>query len=90
MVFEMALRRTGRDDIVPHGFRSSFRDWTEEKTSFKRSVIEAALAHKVRDKVEAAYHRTKQFEQRIPLMAAWAQFATAAPKAKVVKISREG
>jgi integrase len=90
MVFEMALRRMGRDDVVPHGFRSSFRDWAEEKTSFKRSVIEAALAHKVRDKVEAAYHRTKQFEQRIPLMAAWAQFATAAPKAKVVNISREG
>ena len=61
MVFLMALRRMGRNDITPHGFRSSFRDWAEERTQFKPSVIEAALAHKVADKVEAAYGRTKLF-----------------------------
>ncbi len=86
MALEMALRRMERTDITAHGFRSSFRDWAEEKTRFKRSVIEAALAHKIQDKVEAAYLRTKLFDQRIPLMQSWAAFATAAPSMKVVKI----
>ena len=86
MVFLMALRRMGRNDITPHGFRSSFRDWAEERTKFKPSVIEAALAHKVGDKVETAYLRTKLFAQRIPLMDAWSRFAIAVPSQKVVKM----
>jgi integrase len=86
MVFLMALRRMERNDITPHGFRSSFRDWAEERTKFKPSVIEAALAHKVGDKVEAAYLRTKLFTQRIPLMDAWSRFAIAMPSHKVVKM----
>ncbi len=87
MVFEMTLReRMDRTDIVPHGFRSTFRDWAEEKTKFKRSVIEAALAHTIKDKVEAAYLRTRLFDQRRPLMAAWAAFATSKPAQKVVSI----
>ena len=87
MVFEMILRRMGRNDITPHGFRSSFRDWAEERTSFKGSVIEAALAHTVRDKVEAAYRRGDLFDQRRRLMDAWAAFATAVLSAKVVRIA---
>jgi integrase len=75
-----------RRDITAHGFRSAFRDWAEEKTHFKRSVIEAALAHKIKDKVEAAYLRTKLFAQRVPLMDAWSAFATAKPVQKVVRI----
>jgi len=86
MAFEMALRRMERRDITAHGFRSAFRDWAEEKTHFKRSVIEAALAHKIKDKVEAAYLRTKLFAQRVPLMDAWSAFATAKPVQKVVRI----
>jgi integrase len=86
MVFLMALRRMGRNDITPHGFRSSFRDWAEERTNFKPSVIEAALAHKVADKVEAAYRRTKLFTQRIPLMDAWTRFVVSVPVQKVVKM----
>jgi integrase len=86
MVFLMALRRMGRSSITPHGFRSSFRDWAEERTQFKPSVIEAALAHKVADKVEAAYRRTKLFTQRIPLMDAWARFAVARSVQKVVQM----
>lgn len=89
MALEMILRRMERSDITVHGFRSSFRDWAEERTKFKRSAIEAALAHTIKDKVEAAYLRTKLFDQRIPLMDTWGAFATAAPKPKVVKISRE-
>ncbi len=87
MAFEMTLRdRMDRSDITAHGFRSSFRDWAEEKTSFPNSVIEAALAHTVKNKVEAAYLRTKLFDQRRPLMEKWAACATAKLSAKVVKI----
>ena len=85
MVFLMALRRMGRGDITTHGFRSSFRDWAEERTHFPRTVCEAALAHTVRDKTEAAYRRTDLFEKRLDLMHAWAQYATADP-ARIVSI----
>jgi integrase len=76
MVFLMALRRMGRKDVTPHGFRSSFRDWAAERTNLPRAVCEAALAHTVRDKTEAAYHRTDLFDRRRELMDSWAQFAT--------------
>ena len=58
--------------IVVHGFRSSFRDWCEEETSTPRAVSEAALAHSIESKVEAAYHRTDHFEKRRILMDQWA------------------
>lgn len=54
MAFLMLLRRLKRNDITAHGFRSSFRDWAAEKTRFPRSACEAALAHVVKDKTEAA------------------------------------
>ena len=56
--------------VVPHGFRSSFRDWAAEETDHPREVVEAALAHKVRNQIEAAYRRTDLFERR--LMDDWA------------------
>ena len=61
-------------DGVPHGFRSSFRDWASELTNAPRDVMEAALAHTVRDKVEAAYNRTDLFEHRRTLMDQWASY----------------
>jgi integrase len=76
MVFIATLKRMKRTDVTPHGFRSSFRDWSEERTNHPRSVTEAALAHVVRDKTEAAYRRTDLFERRRKLMAAWAAFCT--------------
>lgn len=85
MCFHMLLRRMKRTDCTPHGFRSSFRDWTEERTNYPRTVTEAALAHVVADKTEAAYRRTDLFARRRKLMDAWAGFATAQP-AKVVKM----
>lgn len=85
MVFLMTLRRMKRDDLTAHGFRSSFRDWAAERTNFSRAVCEAALAHTLRDKTEAAYNRTDLFERRRELMAAWSTFATAKP-ADVVPI----
>ena len=85
MSFDMALRRMERDNATTHGFRSTFRDWAEEKTSFVNSVVEAALAHTVKNKVEAAYLRTKLFDKRREVMDAWAQFVTSAA-AKVVRM----
>ena len=61
---------------VPHGFRSSFRDWAGEETDHPREVIEAALAHVVRDRVEAAYARSDLFERRRILMDDWARYLT--------------
>jgi integrase len=63
-----------RGDFVPHGFRSSFRDWCAEQSSFSREVAEAALAHALRDKTEAAYQRGDLFEKRRNLMTAWAEY----------------
>jgi len=86
MAFLMALRRMGKTDIAAHGFRSSFRDWAEEKTNTRASVIETALAHTVENKVEAAYLRTTLFERRRRLMDSWAAFVMTKPTEKVVKI----
>ena len=79
MAFLMALRHMNRDDVTTHGFRSSFRDWAAERTNAPRAVCEAALAHTVRDKAEAAYNRTDLFDRRRELMDAWAAFATLDP-----------
>ena len=62
---------------VPHGFRSSFRDWAAEETNHPREVVEAALAHRVKDQVEAAYARSTLFERRRRLMADWAAYLAA-------------
>ena len=59
---------------VPHGFRSSFRDWAAEQTDHPREVIEAALAHVVRNRVEAAYARSDLFERRRVLMDDWSRY----------------
>lgn len=67
------LRRLGRSETV-HGLRSSFRDWAAERTNFAREVAEAALAHTIGDKVEAAYRRGDLFEKRRRLMEAWAEY----------------
>jgi len=67
------LRRMKHTDITAHGFRSTFRDWTAESTDFPREVAEAALAHTLGDKVEAAYRRGDLFAKRQQLMEAWAR-----------------
>ena len=59
---------------VPHGFRSSFRDWAAEETDHPREVVEAALAHVVENKVEEAYARSDLFERRRILMEDWADY----------------
>ena len=59
---------------VPHGFRSSFRDWVSERTNHPREVVEAALAHVVRNQTEAAYARSDLFDRRRQLMTDWMQY----------------
>ena len=74
---DMALSGLLRDleiAAVPHGFRSSFRDWAAEETDHPREVVEAALAHTVRSPVEAAYARSDLFERRRRLMDDWAGY----------------
>ncbi len=63
-----------RSPAAPHGFRSSFQDWAAERTDHSREVIEAALAHVVPNKVEAAYARSNLFERRRRLMDEWAKY----------------
>ncbi len=85
MTFLKAARRLTKATLTTHGFRSSFRDWSAEKTNIPRDVCEAALAHTLKDKTEAAYKRTALFDKRRELMDLWAHFATSTP-ATVVAI----
>ena len=78
------LERMKRNDLTVHGFRSTFRDWTAERTNFPAEVAEAALAHVVGDKVEAAYRRGDLFEKRRRLMNAWSEFANKPTSGAVV------
>jgi integrase len=70
----LEVTRQMRVDCVPHGFRSTFRTWAAERTNHPREVVEAALAHVVGDKVEAAYQRGDLFDKRRRLMQAWADY----------------
>ena len=71
--------RSARSRITVHGFRSTFRDWAGDKTVFPRDIAEAALAHTIKDKSEAAYRRSTALERRRALMKAWADFLAAKP-----------
>ena len=73
-----SLLKTNRIPAVPHGFRSSFRDWAAEETNHPREVVEAALAHTVQNKVEAAYARSDLFERRRRLMNDWEAYLAGA------------
>ncbi len=77
MAFLMLLRRMEKEGITAHGFRSTFRDWAAEQTSFPQEVAEMALAHTIANKVEAAYRRGDLFEKRRELMDDWAGFCEA-------------
>jgi len=74
MAMTMLLRRMDLGHFTPHGFRSSFRDWAGDRSSFPRELAEAALAHTVGDETERAYRRSDALERRRKLMAAWASF----------------
>lgn len=79
--FDRLLKRMGfkSGELTPHGFRSSFRDWAGEASTFPRELAEAALAHVVGDTTERAYRRGDALEKRRKMMDAWARFCE--PKA---------
>lgn len=81
-----------RDDdgnvITVHGFRSTFRDWAAENTSFENIVVEQALAHTIGDAVEAAYRRGDLLERRRQLMEAWGKYVTRKPAKKVQQLRK--
>jgi integrase len=85
MALTMLLRRMKVDGLTVHGFRSSFRDWAGELTTFPREVAEAALAHAVGDETEQAYRRGDALAKRRKLMDAWASYLAKAPGANVLK-----
>jgi len=72
------LGRMGKGEFTTHGFRASFKTWASEETDFDRDTVEAALAHVVSDKTEAAYQRGTLFGKRRKLMEAWADYCRAA------------
>ena len=88
MTMSKLIRELGID-AVPHGFRSSFRQWAAERTNIPREVCEAALAHVNKDRVEAAYQRSDLFERRRDLMNAWARYL-AAEDANVLQLTGTG
>lgn len=68
------LRESGAGDATLHGLRSSFRDWAGDETQYPRDVAEAALAHVIKDKAEAAYRRGSALAKRAAMMQDWADY----------------
>ncbi len=88
MALLMTLRRMGRGDLTPHGFRSTFRDWAAETTAYPGDVVEMALAHAIGSKVEAAYRRGDLFEKRRALMRDWAALCAASSGENIVPLRK--
>ena len=85
----LAVMRRMAVDAVPHGFRSTFRDWAAERTNYPSEVAEMALAHAIGDKVEAAYRRGDLLEKRRRMMNDWANFCgTVLPEGVVIPINQ--
>ncbi|MER9687242.1 integrase arm-type DNA-binding domain-containing protein [Mesorhizobium sp. M0139] len=83
-MLELLRGMEGMEGLTVHGFRSTFRDWAAERSNFPRELAEAALAHVLSDKTEAAYQRGDMLEKRRRLMTAWAGYcSTASTKAQV-------
>ena len=89
MAMEMLLRRMKAASVTVHGFRSSFRDWCGEATSFPREIAEAALAHVSGDATERAYRRGDALEKRRTLMEAWANYCEPTLGSNVVPMASE-
>lgn len=79
LVLPAVLKRMKRNNVVVHGFRSSFSDWAHETTGYSNHAIEISLAHSVGNEVEKSYRRGDQFEKRRRLMADWATYCASLP-----------
>lgn len=88
MAMEMVLRRMEIEAATVHGFRSSFRDWAGNVSSFPREIVEMALAHVIGDKAEQAYRRGDALEKRRKLMDAWASYCEPKKTGNVVQIGK--
>jgi integrase len=87
MAMLMVLDRMGYGHVTVHGFRSTFKDWTRDRTRFENYVFESALAHASGDKIEAAYARGAVLDKRRKLMDAWAEYCAKPPAAgKVIPL----
>ncbi|MEN0087689.1 MAG: integrase arm-type DNA-binding domain-containing protein [Pseudomonadota bacterium] len=86
MAMSMLLRRMGETEITVHGFRSSFRDWAGDQTSFPRDIAEGCLAHLVGSEIERAYRRSDALEKRRKLMEAWGHYLTGHALGSVVAL----
>lgn len=84
MTMDMLLRRSTGQRLTVHGFRSTFCDWAGEETLHQREVIEAALAHTIRNAVERAYRRGDALEKRRNLMDDWSTFLLTSPAIKII------
>ena len=84
MALLQLLKRMNRGDLTTHGFRSTFRDWASECTSFSNEVAEMALAHTIRDKTESAYRRGDLFDKRRDMMQEWADYIDLQSGANVI------
>jgi integrase len=89
MAMEMVLRRMKLENATVHGFRSSFRDWAGNVSSFPREVVETALAHVIGDKAEQAYRRSDALEKRRKVMEAWASYCEPKPSDNIVVIRKQ-
>jgi integrase len=88
MAMEMVLRRMKLEKVTVHGFRSSFRDWAGNVSSFPREIVETALAHVIGDKAEQAYRRSDALEKRRKLMEAWAAYCEPKVSANIIEIRK--
>jgi len=87
MAIFMMLRRM-KANVTVHGFRSSFRDWAGNETSYPRDLIETALAHVIGDKAEQAYRRSDALEKRRKLMEAWASYCEPKANSNVLQLRK--
>lgn len=75
------------NSAVPHGLRSTFRDWVAERTTYPGDMAEVALAHKISNAVEASYRRGDMIEKRRRMMLDWADFLQMRPRScNVIKL----
>ena len=88
MALAMVICRMKLEGVTVHGFRSTFRDWAAERTNFPNEVCEAALAHVIENKTEAAYRRGDLFDKRRKLMDSWATYCATSKPGKVIAFRR--
>jgi integrase len=86
MTLTKALRDMGLT-VTAHGFRSTFRDWVAEQTTWPAELAEAALAHVVSDKTVAAYQRGTMLEKRREMMAAWARYCSGEENGNIIRLA---